>query len=51
MEISDLSTEAARLRGVLQSGFDFLRREINGSSETVSTQIGILMQSMTSALE
>ena len=51
MEVSDLSAEATRLRGILQSGFDFLRREIRGSSETVSTQIGALMQSMMRALE
>ena len=36
-EVSDLSTEAARLRGVLESGFYFLRREIRGSSEHVPT--------------
>ena len=41
-EVSDLSTEAARLQGVLESRFNFLR-EIRGSSETVSTQIGALM--------
>ena len=51
MEVSHLSAETARLRGVLQSGFDFLRREIKGSSETVSTQIGTLMQSLMRALE
>ena len=51
MEVSDLSTEAARLRGVLESGFDFLRREIRSSSETISTQIGALMQSTSRALE
>ena len=32
-EVSDLSAEVARLRGVLESDFDFLRREIRGSSE------------------
>ena len=51
MKVSDLSTEAARLRGVWQSGFDFLRREIRGSSETVSTQFSTLMQSVSRALD
>ena len=51
MEVSNLSVEAARLRGILQSGFDFLRREIRDSNEAVSTQIGTLMQSMSRALE
>ena len=51
MKVSDLSAEMARLRGVLQSGFDFLRRKIRGSSDTVSTQIGTLMQSLMRALE
>ena len=41
----------ARLRGILESGFDFLRREIRDSSEAVSTQIGTLMQFMSRALE
>ena len=36
-EVSDLSAEVARLRGILESGFDFLRRKIRGSSETAST--------------
>ena len=31
-EVSNLSAEAARLRRVLENGFDFLRREIRGSS-------------------
>ena len=50
-EVSNLSAEVARLQRVLEGGFDFLRREIRGSSETVSTQIGALMQFMTRALE
>ena len=41
----------ARLRGVLEGGFDFLRRQFSDSSKTVSTQIGALMQSMTRTLE
>ena len=49
-EVSDLSTEAARLRGVLESGFDFLRREIKGSSEHASTQFTALLQSVSRAL-
>ena len=50
-EVSNLSTEVARLRGVLEGRFNFLRREIRGSNETVSTQIGALMQSMMRALK
>ena len=42
-EVSDLSAEAARLQGVLESGFDFLRREIRGSSEHASTQFSALL--------
>ena len=42
--------EAARLRGVLESGFDFLRREIRGSSEHASTQFTALLQSVSRAL-
>ena len=49
-EVSDLSMEAARLRGVLDSGFDFLRREIRGSSEHASTQFTALLQSISRAL-
>ena len=40
----------ARLRGVLESGFDFLRREIRGSSENASTQFSALMESISRAL-
>ena len=50
LEVSDLSAEVARLRGVLESGFDFLRREIRGSSEHASTQFSTLMQSISRAL-
>ena len=42
-EGSDLSTEAARLGGVLESRFDFLKREIRGSSEHASTQFTALL--------
>ena len=42
-EVSDLSAEAARLRGVLESSFDFLRREIRGSSKHASTQLSALL--------
>ena len=42
-EVSDLSTEAARLRGVLESGFDFLRRKSKCASEHASTQFSALM--------
>ena len=30
IEVTDLTAEAGRLRGVLEGGFDFLRREIRG---------------------
>ena len=49
-EVSDLSMEAARLRGVLESGFDFLKREIRGSSEHASIQFTALLQSISRAL-
>ena len=49
-EVSDLSAEVARLRGVLESGFDFLRREIRGSSEHAFTQFTVLLQSISRAL-
>ena len=49
-EVSDLFAEAARLRGVLESRFDFLRREIRGSSEHASTQFTALLQSVSRAL-
>ena len=42
-EVSNPSAKAARLQGILESGFDFLRIEIRDSSEAVSTQIGTLM--------
>ena len=42
-EVSDLSAEVARFRRVLESDFDFLRREIRGSSENASTQLSALM--------
>ena len=51
IEVSDLSAEAARLRGVLESGFDFLRREIRGSSKNTFTQFSALMQSVSRALD
>ena len=35
----------------MESDFDFLRREIRGSNEAISTQIDTLMQSMSRALE
>ena len=50
IEVTDLTAEAGRLRGVLEGGFDFLRREIRGSSEHASTQFTTLLQSVSRAL-
>ena len=43
IEVTDLTAEAGKLRGALEGGYEFLSREIRGSSERASTQFTTLL--------